>query len=286
MPAPPLDAMMGKEGQELQALTAALARARSGLVQELVEVFHVVEVGGRPPIGGRAGTKGEWTIGDLILPVPGDIRRASYFSRCALGVTTRLGRRVSPGPYQRRHHAHDPFPWVAHVLSGRQASFRARVEWEKAGCRTTLDRRWERRRIRELGQVGILSSLRTRGLRGLFMRYVSRWTTKHPLHLTASSSSTSSPSSPPTPLPVSTISVAQTTETASSATLVPPSEPKASFTTAFAMLLYNVCYLAHTQSVEIPLSQAGDALSNLWAVCCSGELGRYVVAVFNFSWPA
>jgi hypothetical protein len=44
-------------------------------VQELVEVFNVVEVGGRPPIGGKAGTKGEWTIGDLILPVPGDIRR-------------------------------------------------------------------------------------------------------------------------------------------------------------------------------------------------------------------
>lgn len=42
------------------------------------------------------------------------------------------------------------------------------------------------------------------------------------------------------------------------------------------MLLYNVCYLAHTQSVEIPLSQAGDALGNLWAVCCSGELGRCV----------
>jgi hypothetical protein len=40
------------------------------------------------------------------------------------------------------------------------------------------------------------------------------------------------------------------------------------------MLLYNVCYLAHTQGIEIPLSQAGDALGNLWAVCCSGELGR------------
>jgi hypothetical protein len=40
------------------------------------------------------------------------------------------------------------------------------------------------------------------------------------------------------------------------------------------MLLYNVCYLAHTQAVEIPLSQAGDVLSNLWAVCCSADLGR------------
>jgi len=52
-----------------------------------------------------------------------------------------------------------------------------------------------------------------------------------------------------------------------------------SFTTAFAMLLYNVCYLAYTQSVDIPLSQAGDALSNLWAVCCSNDLGRSVHVV-------
>jgi hypothetical protein len=42
------------------------------------------------------------------------------------------------------------------------------------------------------------------------------------------------------------------------------------------MLLYNVCYLAYTQSVDIPLSQAGDILSNLWAVCCSNDLGRSV----------
>ena len=103
---------------------------------------------------------------------------------------------------------------------------------------------------------------------------VSRWTTKQPLHLTASSS----PSSPLTPLPTSAPSAPSTTT--SSTTLAPPTEPKASFTTAFAMLLYNVCYLAHTQSVEIPLSQAGDALGNLWAVCCSGELGRYVIVVF------
>jgi len=49
-------------------------------VQELIEVFNVVEVGGRPTIGGKAGTKGEWTIGDLILPVPGDMRRTSQYS--------------------------------------------------------------------------------------------------------------------------------------------------------------------------------------------------------------
>ena len=58
-----------------------------------------------------------------------------------------------------------------------------------------------------------------------------------------------------------------------------------SFTTAFAMLLYNVCYLAYTQSVDIPLSEAGDVLSNLWAVCCSSDLGRWVYIVHSFVGP-
>jgi hypothetical protein len=40
------------------------------------------------------------------------------------------------------------------------------------------------------------------------------------------------------------------------------------------MLLYNVSYLAYTQSVDVPLNQVGDVLSNLWSVCCSTELGR------------
>jgi len=68
-----------REAEALSALSATISRARAGLVQELIEVFNVVEVGGRPPIGGKAGIKGEWTIGDLILPVPGDMRRASAF---------------------------------------------------------------------------------------------------------------------------------------------------------------------------------------------------------------
>ncbi len=38
------------EAQELKAFLITIACARSGLVQELVEVFNVVEVGGRPPI--------------------------------------------------------------------------------------------------------------------------------------------------------------------------------------------------------------------------------------------
>ena len=72
---------IARQIEELQAqmamLSEAISRARSGLIQELVEVFSVVEVGGRPPLGGKAGAKGEWTIGGLVLPVPGDIRRES-----------------------------------------------------------------------------------------------------------------------------------------------------------------------------------------------------------------
>lgn len=53
-----------------------------------------------------------------------------------------------------------------------------------------------------------------------------------------------------------------------------PPVASSSFTTALTMLLYDVVYLAHTQNVAVPLNQAGDMLSNLWSICCSGELGR------------
>jgi hypothetical protein len=111
-----------------------------------------------------------------------------------------------------------------------------------------------------------------------FMRFFTlslsthRWTAKHPMHLTSKPSSTlsstpSPPSSPPSCAPAS-LADSEFPERA------PAHAQNQSFTTGLAMLLYNVCYLAHTQGVEIPLSQAGDALGNLWAVCCSGELGR------------
>jgi len=79
LPPAPLDPLITREVNQLNARADTIARARSGLVSELVEVFNIVEVGGRPPIGGKAGTKGEWTIGDLVLPVPGDIRRTCSF---------------------------------------------------------------------------------------------------------------------------------------------------------------------------------------------------------------
>ena len=54
----------------------------------------------------------------------------------------------------------------------------------------------------------------------------------------------------------------------------PPNPPQSSFTTAFSMLLYDVSYFDYTQTVDVPLSQAGDVLSNFWMVCCSAELGQ------------
>lgn len=83
---PSLSPSSYRDSESLSNLSTTIARARSGLVQELVEVFNVVEVGGRPPIGGKAGTKGEWTIGDLILPVPGDMRR-NLTSSCTIILT-------------------------------------------------------------------------------------------------------------------------------------------------------------------------------------------------------
>lgn len=76
-------------------MSAAIARARAGLVHELVEVFHIVETEGRPAIGGKPGVKGEWKIGDLILPVPGDMRRELAVCS-ALLLRTRFARSTEP----------------------------------------------------------------------------------------------------------------------------------------------------------------------------------------------
>ena len=69
---------MSKDSQQLAALSDTIARARVGLIQELVEVFDVVQIGGRPAVGGMKGAKGDWSIGGLVLPVPGDVRRKSH----------------------------------------------------------------------------------------------------------------------------------------------------------------------------------------------------------------
>ncbi|KIM69453.1 hypothetical protein SCLCIDRAFT_75247, partial [Scleroderma citrinum Foug A] len=235
---PPLDSALAQETQALHALSNALVRARGGLVQELVEVFSVVEVGGRPALGARAGARGEWTVGGLVLPVPGDIRRYPL------------------------EHINAVLTSTIHFL-GLLAFY--------LGVKLPFEIVWSGGRF-GVGQPWIGAG------RGGESGSWARWTFKHPLHLSPLGSTRAPSPTSPTSSPSSTLQLptpVSSTLSASTASLAPSiSQNQASFTTAFAMLLYNVCYLAYTQGVEIPLSQAGDALSNLWAMCCSGELGR------------
>ncbi|GLB39409.1 putative vacuolar sorting 38 and autophagy-related subunit 14 [Lyophyllum shimeji] len=226
-----------REAQELNALSVTLARARSGLVQELVEVFNVVEVGGRPPIGGKAGTKGEWTIGDLILPVPGDIRR------------------YPPD------HINAVITHAIHFLS---------LLTFYLGIRLPFEISWSGGKL-GVGQPSIGAG------KGSEHGGWAKWQARHPLHL---SSANPAPSSPPPTSPSqpkssdANPSPRPRAVSISDSYMEPDPAPQSSFTTALAMLLYNVCYLAYTQNVDVPLAQAGDVLSNLWSVCCSADLGR------------
>ncbi|KDQ53721.1 hypothetical protein JAAARDRAFT_39033 [Jaapia argillacea MUCL 33604] len=240
LPSTPLDNLISRQTQDLGALSDTIARARSGLIQELVEVFHVVEVGGRPPIGGKAGTKGEWTIGDLVLPVPGDIRSIPIFPHI---FSICLCHDTGYPP----DHINAVITHTIHFLG--LLSF-------YLGIKLPFEITWSERKL-GVGQPSIGA------IRGGESGSWAKWFSKQPLHVSSSPAPpNSSPTLPSTPLLTSESFIDANTSSQSS------------FTTAFAMLLYNVCYIAHTQSVDVPLSQAGDVLSNLWAVCCSPDLGR------------
>ncbi|KAI0634679.1 UV radiation resistance protein and autophagy-related subunit 14-domain-containing protein [Trametes polyzona] len=264
---------------QLNALSDTIARARSGLVQELVEVFSVVEVGGRPPLGGKAGTKGEWTIGGLVLPVPGDIRR------------------YPPD------HINAVLTHTIHFLTLLAFYLGIKLPFEIVWSRSTTPPTGPTKGSGLLG-VGIpwIGAIRGGESGGW-----ARWSTKQPLHVSSapppasssnsSSSSSSSrpsshrtsttPSTPSSPPPTTHTRTASFSTSLSDSTLADSqlttspapapsaaSSPGSAFTTALAMLLYDVAYLAHTQAVDVPLAHAGDALGVLWAVCCSPELGR------------
>ncbi|KAF8809238.1 hypothetical protein BYT27DRAFT_7241289 [Phlegmacium glaucopus] len=240
-PSPSLSPSPYRDGEALSNLSSMIARARSGLVQELVEVFNVVEVGGRPPIGGKAGTKGEWTIGDLILPVPGDMRR--YPPDHINAVLT--------------HTIH--FISLLTFYLGVKLPFE--VIW--TGGKLGVGQPW----------IGATQGSEVGGW--------ARWYTKHPLHLSSSWTPSSPPASITNSMPKrfsrSQSSPQQTSEPLAASIIAadpPVAAPESSFTTALSMLLYDVSYLAYTQTIDVPLSQAGDVLSNLWTVCCSSELGR------------
>ncbi|KAH6910914.1 UV radiation resistance protein/autophagy-related protein 14, partial [Coprinopsis sp. MPI-PUGE-AT-0042] len=219
------------------SLLSTLTRARVGLIQELVDVFNIVEVGGRPTIGGRKGARGEWTIGSgLVLPVPGDIRRyPPDHINAVLTLTLHFINLLS-------------------FYLGVKLPFE--VTW--SGGKVGLGQPW----------IGAIKGS------GEGSGSWARWYTKHPLHLSNSpSSQPPPPSSPPIPVPQASISASPPSSSASSSS--PLSHGAPSFTIALAMLIYNVAYLGHTQGVDIPLHQSGEVLSNLWRVCCSADVGRF-----------
>ncbi|KAI0777809.1 UV radiation resistance protein and autophagy-related subunit 14-domain-containing protein [Trametes elegans] len=268
----PLARQIEEMEAQLAALEDTIARARSGLVQELVEVFSVVEVGGRPPLGGKAGTKGEWTIGGLVLPVPGDIRR--YPPDHINAVLT--------------HTIH--FVTLLAFYLGIKLPFE--IVWSRSSTPPTGPTKGSGLLGVGIPWIGAIRGGESGGW--------ARWSTKQPLHVSsapapASSSSSSSssarptshrssttpssttPTSPPHTRRASGSALSESTTLADSQlaeSAPPPAAPGGAFTTALAMLLYDVCYLAHTQAVDVPLAHAGDALGVLWAVCCSPELGR------------
>ncbi|KAF9008205.1 UV radiation resistance protein/autophagy-related protein 14, partial [Cyathus striatus] len=225
-----------RERHELQALTSTIARARAALVNELVEVFHVVEVGGRPAVGGKGGTRGEWCIGELVLPVPGDIRRYPPDHTNAV----------------LRHTLH--FLSLLTFYLGIKLPFE--VTYAPGGGGGAGGQPW----------IGAGRGGESGGW--------ARWYTKHPLHLSLTPSPTSPTSPSPSPSPSS--NNVPPTNLLSDSFVIPPASAASSnsFTTALTMLLYNVSYLAFSQNVDVPLSQAGEVLGNLWGVCCSSELGR------------
>ncbi|KAF8958889.1 UV radiation resistance protein and autophagy-related subunit 14-domain-containing protein [Flammula alnicola] len=200
-----------REAENLFNLSSIIARACSGLVQELVEVFNVVE------------TKGEWTIGDLILPVPGDMRRFPPDH-----INAVLTRTI-------------PFLSLLTFYLGIKLPFELDVGHS-----------W----------IGVTKGTETGG----WARRIS--------HTQSSPSSTTTTHHP-------SVSASTKLHDSTLVASVPaadqaPSSLQSSLTTVLSMLLYNVSYLAYTQSIDVPLSQAGDVLSNLWLLCCSAELGRSI----------
>jgi hypothetical protein len=139
------------------------------------------------------------------------------------------------------------------------------MDWRQAWRWPTHDHSIKGWRIGRMGEVSrhIIPSY-------VYLTRSLRWYTKHPLHLSSSPPRPTSPSSEKSVVPIPSHSLSDSVQT------LPSSAPHSSFTTALAMLLYNVCFLAYTQDVMIPLAGAGDILGNLWAVCCSSELGRCV----------
>lgn len=239
--------LLGSIQGALATLHSSLGHARTALISELVEVFNIVQVGGRPPIGGKAGFKGEWTIGGLILPVPGDMRR--YPPDHINAVVTHTIHFLELMSFYLGIKL--PFEIIWKGPQGLDGKLGVGTPWIGAGKGAEWGG-WARYATCVYVECILIPPS-------------SRYTSKHPLHLSAQAPSSQSPSQPDAQEPITALS--------DSVILAP--EPQTSFNTALSMLIYNVCYLSYTQNVEIPLSQAGDVLSSLWGICCATELGRH-----------
>ncbi|KAF7310440.1 hypothetical protein HMN09_00586100 [Mycena chlorophos] len=267
----------------LTTLSAFISRARSGLVQELVEVFNIVEVGGRPPLGGKAGSAGQWTIGDLILPVPGDVRRyPPQHINAVVGHTIHfigllsfyLGVKLPFNVQWEGGKLGVGVPWIGPGIGGwgrwtashplHLSLTAAPTPAAPAHIRTAqpTDLSLSQSISQSISEslISARDNLVARAPTFPLSSAYAKPATSSPLASTPSSAPRTASS--PTPAPTTTPNTGHSPETTPS------------FTTGLAMLLFNVLYLAHTQGLAIPLAQAGDALSNLWAICCAAELGR------------
>ncbi|KIJ55025.1 hypothetical protein M422DRAFT_24884 [Sphaerobolus stellatus SS14] len=208
-----------KTSQALQTkvtrLSDELSEARRVFVEELLDVFDVVEVGGRPAMGGIKGTKGEWMIGGMVLPVPGDMTR------------------YPP------EHINAAITYTMHFIN---------LLTFYLGVKLPFEVTWSE------SVVGVGTPYMAAG-KGPDTGGWARWISKQPLHM-------------PTSTSPSTSSTPSTSPTKTSSSQAP------SFTIGITMLIYNIIYLCHTQSLSIPLSQSGEILRNLWELCCCPQLGR------------
>ncbi|KAJ3857745.1 UV radiation resistance protein and autophagy-related subunit 14-domain-containing protein [Lentinula lateritia] len=212
----------------LASLSSSIAHARTGLVQELVEVF------------GISHDDTHWIISNLILPVPGDMRRYPPDHLNAVMTST----------------IH--FVNLLAFYLGVRLPFH--VTWTKG----------------KLG-VGVPHIGAVKGIGGDTGGWA-RWHQKHPLHVSASSSAltpTSKSSSPFTSiaLPESTSSSSSISDT------VITSSFTTGIAMLLYNVAY-LAYTQHGVNIPLNQVASGELLGNLWGICFgfsngSGILGRY-----------
>ncbi|KAF5345787.1 hypothetical protein D9758_011903 [Tetrapyrgos nigripes] len=284
-----LTPLINQYNTSLAQLHNALHLARTALIAELVEVFNIVQLGGRPSMNGRPGVSGEWSIANLVLPVPGDVKRyPTEHINAVLTNTIRFVELVGfylgvKMPFQVTWSGRKlgvGVPWIGSIRgyggsSGEWARWHSKYPLHLTNSSSPLlppqasesegDADADSSESTEYEYLTISPERKSKSKRATDAVDVDRT----PTQSTIISSSPAAPTSTSTFTQKEDLADSVLHTTAKDRDITVPS-----FTTALAMLIYNVSYLAYTQNVDIPLAQAGDVLGNLWAVCCSPELGR------------